>query len=336
MKVAFLTTRFEKPSYRFRVQQFLPYLRANGVRCDSFLIPRSLLKRVKLFKGMRGYDIVFLQKKMLYAFDRRILSSSARRLIYDVDDALMYHERGLRADYCKRRSRRLRATMKMSDVVLTGNDFLCVWAANYCHRLITFPTVVDTDHYTPGLPRDNAMTVIGWCGSRSTNAYLNMVLPVLGRLAKSHDIKLRIVSDTKDWIRLDLCRGLEVEFSPWNAATEVDNLRSFDIGLMPLPDNDWARGKCALKALLYMSCGVPTVCSPIGAVGWIITDGENGFTAASEEEWYERIEHLVADRRLRSEIAKKAREHVVSHFSLAGQAPRLLQIFNSLVKKAED
>jgi hypothetical protein len=330
MKIAFLTTRFDKPSFRFRVQQFLPYLRAHGITCESFTLPAVLTRRWRLFLGLRHYDVVFLQKKTLRWCDRRILRAGARRLVYDVDDAIMYRECGARPRISVARKRRFRAMVRMSDAVLAGNDFLCRWAANYSTRAICFPTVVDTEHYTPGPRARHEPLVIGWIGSASTNHYLSTVLPALDRLAQRYPFTLRVLSDTREGIELDACRALRAEFSAWDSATELRDLRAFDIGLMPLPDNEWARGKCALKGLLYMACGVPAVCSSVGAVTTIITDGETGFLAASDEEWLRKIERLLSDATLRQRIAEKARALVVSRYSLATHAPRLLQIFRSL------
>jgi len=330
MRIAFLTTRFEKPSFRFRVQQFLPYLREHAVICERFTIPAAPPRRWRLFWGLRYYDIVFLQKKMLRRCDRLILRASARRLIYDVDDAIMYRYLGPRPSLSVARKRRFRAMVRMSDLVLAGNDFLCHWAANYTARVICFRTVVDTELYTPGPRERHEPLVIGWSGSASTNHYLSIVLPALDRLAQRYPFTLRLISDTREGIPLDACRALRIECAPWDSATELRDFRAFDIGLMPLPDNEWAYGKCALKGLLYMACGVPAVCSPVGAATTIITEGETGFLAASDEEWYRKIERLLNDATLRQHIAEKARALVVSRYSLATHAPQLLRILRKL------
>lgn len=330
MKIAFLATRFEKPSFRFRVQQFLPYLRANGVACDCFIIPADPIRRLRLLRGMRRYDVVFLQKKMLRWADRRLLRANARRLVYDVDDAIMYRYRGSRSSLSAARKRRFRDMARMSDLVLAGNDFLCWLAADYAARAVCFRTVVDTDFYTPGPGAGQEPLVIGWSGSASTNHYLSIVMPVLDRLAERHHFILRLVSDTRAGIPFEACRSLRVEFTPWDSATELGDFRAFDIGLMPLPDDEWAYGKCALKGLLYMACGVPAVCSSVGAVTTIVTDGETGFLSASDEEWRKKIERLLGDFALRRRIAEKARGLVVSRYSLAVQAPQLLHILQGL------
>lgn len=329
MKVAFLTTRQEKPSYRYRVEQFLPYLRAHGVTCDTFFIPAAGVKRWRLFRSLDSYDVVFLQKKLLRLLDLFVLRSAARKLIYDVDDALMYKERDSRVVLSVRRRRRLRATVRMSDLVLAGNDFLCSWAANYARDVFCFRTVVDTERYRPVNRGENAPLVIGWSGSRSTNGYLNMVLPALAGLSGQYSIKLCMVSDTREGIDMGLCGGMETEFCKWDSSTEVGRLQSFDVGLMPLPDNEWTRGKCALKALLYMACGVPAVCSALGAVRDIITDGDNGILVEQEGEWHEKIERLLKDGPLRRRVTENGRETVVKLHSVAVAAPRLLTILQS-------
>ncbi|MEJ2745760.1 MAG: glycosyltransferase family 4 protein [bacterium] len=214
--------------------------------------------------------------------------------------------------------------------MLAGNDFLCRWAADHAARAICFRTVVDTDFYTPRSCPGGEPLVIGWSGSASTNHYLSIVMPVLDRLAERHHFVLRLVSDTREGIPFDACRRLRVEFTPWDSATELGDFRGFDVGLMPLPDDEWAYGKCALKGLLYMACGVPAVCSTVGAITTIVSDGETGCLAASDEEWREKIERLLGDFALRRRIAEKARELVVSRYSLAVQAPRLLQILQGL------
>jgi glycosyltransferase involved in cell wall biosynthesis len=330
MKISFLTTRFEKPSYRFRVGQFLPFLERHGVACAPLVIPPAGLARLRLFLGLRGYDAVFLQKKMLGPFDRAILSRAARRIVYDVDDAVMFGEHSGEGAPRGSRMRRFRAMARMSDLVLAGNDMLRGEAAAHAARVFCFPTVVDTDRYRPEARETRTPPVIGWSGSRSTNGYLNAVLPALDRLAGRVPFTLRVVSDTPAGIDLARHGNVRTEFSRWNAAAERDDFRGFDIGLMPLPDTPWARGKCALKALLYMACGVPAVCSPVGVVSTIITSGRNGFLAASGAEWEAALERLLRGAALRREVAARGRETVEQRYSLAAHAPRLLAILRDL------
>lgn len=330
MKIAFLTTRFERPSYRFRVGQFIPSLERRGVACAPFIIPPAGLARARLFLGLRGYDVVFLQKKMLRMIDRLILARAARRIVYDVDDAVMFGEHDRPGAPGRWRMRRFLAMVRMSDLVLAGNDTLRRAAAGHTARVFCFPTVVDTDYYRPEIREPRTPPVIGWSGSRSTNGYLNEVLPALDRLARRVPFTLRVVSDTPAGIDLARHGNVRAEFSRWDAASERDDFRGFDIGLMPLPDTQWARGKCALKALVYMACGVPAVCSPVGVVSTIITNGRNGFLAASGGEWEGALERLLLDAALRRAIAASARETVEQRYSLAAHAPRLLAILMDL------
>jgi len=336
MRIAFLTTRLGKPSYRFRVEQFLPFLENEGVGCDVFVIPRSVFSRRRLFRSLRGYDVVFLQKKLLRLPDRRFIRSAARRLVYDVDDAVMYACKGDRPVLSPRRRRLFRSTVRMSDAVLAGNDYLCRWAADYGANVVSFRTVVDTERYAMRAPSGRKDMVIGWTGSSSTNRYLEIIAPAVAALAGRHDLTLRVVSDARPDVVARLSEKMKVEFIPWTAESETAILHSFDVGLMPLPDNDFTRGKCALKALLYMSCGVPAICSPVGSAARIITDGEDGFLAASPDEWRTKIERLIMDHELRERIAGKARKTVERGYSAAGSAPRLLEIFRGLCMRVTE
>lgn len=335
MRIAILTSRREKPSYRFRVQQFLPYLEAHGVHSETHVVPRAVPRRWRLLNSLGRYDIVFVQKKPLHPIDRLLLRRAARRIVYDVDDAIMYRDDGRRVRLSPRKKRMFRGMVRMSDAVLAGNEFLCGWAANYTTHVLCFRTVVDTDFYTPRPPLSREPLVIGWSGSASTRSYLAPVIPVLERLARQHPIVLRVVCDVPVGVDMRGVTALRAEFIPWSAATEVSDLHGFDIGLMPLPDHEIARGKCALKALLYMACGIPPVCSPIGAAARIIRDGENGFLASSPEEWHRVMERLVRDASLREGIAARARHTVVAHYSLARQAPRMLRILRDLDRNGE-
>lgn len=334
MKIAFLTTRIERPSYRFRVGQFIPFLERHGVACATLIIPPAPWARARLFRGLRDHDIVFLQKKLLGPLDRAILSRTARRLVYDVDDAVMFREHDRPDSPRGSRMRRFRAMAALSDLVLAGNDTLRRAAAAHAGRVFCFPTVVDTDRYRPEPRAPRTPPVIGWSGSHSTNGYLNAILPALDRLAGRVPFTLRVVSDTPSGIDLARCVNVRTEFSRWSAANERDDFLGFDIGLMPLPDTPWARGKCALKALLYMACGVPAVCSPVGVVSTIITNGRNGFLAASAGEWEASLGRLLGDAALRRDIAAGGRETVEGRYALSAHAPRLLAILRDLCGEA--
>jgi glycosyltransferase involved in cell wall biosynthesis len=333
MQIAFLTTRLEKPSFRFRAAQFIPYLERHGAACTPLLIPPAGPRRMRLLSGLGGYDVVVVQKKLLRPLDRFILRRAARRLVYDVDDAVMYHEDARTGPPRRARMRRFRGMVRMSDLVLAGNETLRGMAARHSARVFCFPTVVDTERYRPAARAAHDPPVVGWSGSRSTNPYLDELLPVLDRLARRVSFTLRVVSDTADGIDLAGHGAVRAEFSRWSAADEVAEFSGFDIGLMPLPDTPWARGKCALKALVYMACGVPAVCAPVGVVSTIITNGRNGFLASSPAEWEGALERLLRDPALRQAVSARGRETVERRYSLAAHAPRLLAILADLCAK---
>jgi glycosyltransferase involved in cell wall biosynthesis len=188
------------------------------------------------------------------------------------------------------------------------------------------PTTIDTDSYKP---RESVAIagrpVIGWSGSVSTVKHLRTVEGALRRLRTSVDFGLHVVGD-----RHYTAAGLDVESKDWSPETEVSDLRSFDVGIMPLPDDEWSRGKCGLKALQYMGVGVPAVVSPVGVNAEIGEDGRNGFVAKSEVEWVEKLRQVLAREDLRSRLAREGRRTVEEHYSTKVQAPRLLQVLSSV------
>ncbi len=321
MKIAFLSTRPSKPSYRFRIEQMLPYFAARQHQCDTFFLPPNAWWRLLFYRKLAVYDAVVLQKRLLSRVELFVLRSRAQRLIYDVDDAVMYTSSG---DDHWRRRRRFAAMMRAADLVVCGNKFLIDEAARDTDRTLLMPTCIDTDIFRPGLrtDRSHALTV-GWTGSRSTNAYLNDVFPALAQLHGA--VLVKIISDTVAGFDFSRLGRVPHIFIPWTPKTELADTASFDVGLMPLPDNRWTRGKCGFKALQYLSLGIPAVCSPVGVNRDIIHDGVDGFLAENPDDWFPIVARLLKDSFLRETIGRAGRRRVEEAFSLATHGPRLVQ-----------
>jgi glycosyltransferase involved in cell wall biosynthesis len=197
-------------------------------------------------------------------------------------------------------------------------------------NVTVIPTTIDTDKYLPESSKPESPTpVIGWSGSFSTVQHLNILRAPLRRLAAREKFRLRIVG-VSDY-RLD---GVEVEALPWRSRTEIEDLRVIDIGMMPLPDDDWSRGKCGLKALQYMALGIPTICSPVGVNSEIIQDGVNGFLASTADEWIEKLTTLLHSAELRKRFGLAGRRTVEAKYSARSQVPRVLEVFKSVANKA--
>jgi len=247
----------------------------------------------------------------------RLLRGRSRRLILDVDDAVHLappHPLRFPWSMVEDRAQVLRL-MRTADLVLAGNRWLADAAAAAGGRATLFPTVVDTARFVPA-SQPPATFRAGWMGAPSTCPSLNAIAPALAALAPG---ELVVAGADPQRVHLD-----KAEHAAWCYDTEVQLLQSFSVGLMPLPRDEWARGKCALKALLYMAAGVPCIATPHGAVNDIIVHGENGWLADTPEDWVEGLDAL-RNPALRARLGAAARATVESRFSLAEAAPRLLR-----------
>lgn len=321
MKVLFLVTRLDRPSTRFRIEPMRPCFEAHGHTLDLLALPRSLAGRLRFYRRLARYDVIGLQQRLLSSVELRLLRRCCRTLLYDVDDAVMYDARGERSG---RRERRFRAIARAADLVVCGNRYLAEETSRHTDRIAVIPTAVDTERFHPKLrARSNGAVTIGWTGSGSTNRYLNEMLPVLAPLAGR--ARLKVLSDTTDGLNFAQLGSVPREFVPWSPDREAPETASFDIGLMPLPDNPWTRGKCGCKALQYMALGIPAVCSPVGVNAEIIDHGRTGCLAATPEQWREVLDRLVSDAETRETIGRAARRRVEEAFALRIQAERLVE-----------
>jgi glycosyltransferase involved in cell wall biosynthesis len=217
------------------------------------------------------------------------------------------------------------SNLEYANCVIAGNEYLAEKARPFNQRVAVIPTTIDTSIHKP-MPekRVGEIVTIGWSGSISTVKHFETLIPVLKKLRSVFNDKVRFMLIGDVNYRNS---GLEVEALQWKAETEVSDLNRFDIGIMPLPDDEWARGKCGLKALSYMACGVATVASAVGVNSEIISHGQNGFLASNEEEWIKYLSLLVTDAELRRELGRKGRETVVSKYSVEANRNKYLSVF---------
>jgi len=232
--------------------------------------------------------------------------------ILDVDDAIWVHRRGSFA-------RRLAG---ICDSVICGNSFLADYFSKWCSRISILPTAVDTDRFRPLVPRPQTeFFTIGWSGSQSGFADLQLAEKPLQIILKRYPgMRLRIISNEPP--RLDLPSG-QIEFVRWSAEVEVQAIQTLDVGIMPLRDTPWSRGKCAYKMLLYMSCGMPVVVSPIGMNSQILNMGPVGAAAVTADDWIGAIEELADNRQKSARLGQNGRGIVLQYFSRDFVAPRL-------------
>lgn len=320
MKIAFLTTRVEKPSTRYRFLQYISYLEKEGFSIKVFTIQGGFFNRINLFESLDSFDIVFLQKKLFSFFDWHSLRKNARKLIYDFDDAVMFNDSKKKDMDSSRRLKRFKRTVGEADLVIAGNNYLKEWALKFNKNTLMIPTPIDMKRYKEkSFEKMNGDVVIGWIGSETTLYFLEKMRDILDKVNMEFPhTKLKIVCNA-----FFDCNHIAVEKKEWKYDEEIRDLHSFDIGLMPLTDDVWTRGKCGFKLLQYMAVGLPAVASPVGVNSEIINHGINGFLAKNKDDWRKNISTLIKDVDLRKRIGKEARNTVIERYSLEVNAPKL-------------
>jgi glycosyltransferase involved in cell wall biosynthesis len=329
MKLMFLSSGPHVPTARFRVMHLVPHLRNAGHHCtiahsfpekyDYFpwmgFRPSQLLKRMvrhwHLLRIKFGrYDAVILERELFHndTWDmERKLRRVAKTLVLDVDDGVFLNF-----------PNKFPELVKMSDLVIAGNRNLAEWTTRLNPQVAIIPTCVDIDMFHP-VPKDAAKAsrpIIGWIGTAGNVSYLHEVASALSALARRFDFELRIVAGAPGVLDdLDL-QDVDVRFVKWDPATEAAEVARFDIGLMPLRDDEWSKYKCGLKLLQYMSCAVPGVASPVGVNVDIIDQGTNGFLAASPDQWEDALAQLLSDPPRRRQIGTTARKTVEDRYSI--------------------
>jgi glycosyltransferase involved in cell wall biosynthesis len=314
MKVLCVIEPGRAPSTRLRLGDCANRYREAGIEITTMSARRSsLLERMRLIRQARRHDLVILFKTTGFsARDLRLLRRNNPRIIFDYDDAVMFRNQKYDKPIVLKDFERFLRTIEHCAAVAAGNRFLARFA-EACGRPATIlPTAVDISKYQIQ-PEDatNGLT-IGWLGLSDGFVYLRHIQPALKQLTdRFPGFTLRLISDKP--LQLD---GVTVENEQWQLEKEQANLSSFSIGIMPLTDTLWTRGKCGYKILQYMAAGIPVVASAVGANNDIITNGENGFLASSLEDWIRTIGTLAEDRVLRKKFAIRGRALVESKYSL--------------------
>ncbi len=322
MRILFLSSKPNSPSFRFRVEQMLPFFADRGHHCDVVFLAESLISRVATYRNARHYDVVFLQRKRPSRWELALLRRNSRTLIYDFDDAVMLNGVGKTTP---RRTNRFRNVTRAADLVVAGNEYLAEWAAGTSHNVCVLPTAIDANRFHPRLrsEKKESFVNIGWTGSRSTTVYLNEILPAIAPFGNR--VQMTVIADTTERINRALLQDVPFQFVRWSPESETTTVAGFDIGLMPLPDNEWTRGKCGCKALQYMSMGIPAVCSPVGVNCQIIEHGRNGYLPNTVDDWQQTIAELIDDPTKRRTIGEAGQITARQQYALDVVGPQLVQ-----------
>ncbi|MGC2423713.1 MAG: glycosyltransferase family 4 protein [Nitrospirota bacterium] len=324
-KIAFVVHKESDPSSRHRILPLYQEMCARGHKCLYLPVPSGAIGRLRLYLKIAGSDIVILHRKLLKPFEIAILSRICRNILYDFDDAVMYAEKR-----CSRPGdkslRKFRKVVASADAVVAGNSFLAEEARKAGKEPVILSTPVDTAKYSPGDKKAEEVK-IGWIGMEGNLFYLKALAPVFQNLARKFSyVSLSVVcSDFPD------IEGIKINKRIWSTENELEFLREMDIGLMPLTDDIWSRGKCGFKILQYFSVGVPAVASPVGINCEIIKDGVNGFLAGNPDEWEARLAELIADASLRKKMGAEGRKTVAERYSREGYLKEYISLIEEIV-----
>lgn len=346
------------PGQRYRIEQWEPLLRERGVEityepfeCEELnallyqpgflgrkmrLVASGLRRRLTAVRNARNFDLVYVFREAALLgppiFERFVYQSGVP-MVFDFDDAIFVSYRSPSNGYLSylKFAGKTKTICRMASHVMVGNPYLADYARRYNHHVTVVPTTIDTDQYLRAPRPEPNVPVIGWTGSYSTLQHLDTLRSVFQRLAQRHAFQLKVIGSTSDY----KIEGVQVESIKWRSKTEVEDLSNIDIGVMPLPDDPWSRGKCGLKALQFMALGIPTICSPVGVNSEIIQDNQNGLLADSEDDWVEKLSGLLQSGELRQRLGQAGRATVHEKYSAKTQAPRVYEVFKSVVRNAD-
>ena len=329
--VVLLGYDLEQPSFRHRMRTLIGTLDAAGwqVRAERFPSGRYGLRTWERRSLLREADVVVLHQIKLSAIEARLFAAVSRRRIFDVDDAIYVRKPrrlGEAPDDSRWRKSKFAATCRWVDVVAAGNDVLAGVARVSAPAVMILPTSIDAAAYQPTTATAADPPTIVWIGSPENLVYLEMIRPALERLTTRYPtLKMRVIcSRFPDWPLVN------VERIPWSSATEAQALAAAHIGVMPLTDDEWARGKCAFKLLQYMAAALPCVASPVGANTEAVIDGFNGFHARTVDDWERHLEALIRSPDLRARFGASGRAHVESRYAMRTYQARYLELLQRL------
>ncbi len=337
MKILGLISSRTDPASRFRIKQYEIPFRQKGHRLHCHIPwppkesdpPRLLLKSTPLWNFARQtgrmnillrqyrYDIIWQNRLLMYG--RNSVENYYRKpLVFDFDDAIWLTEG----------KQQVEKVIRQSAMVFAGNEYLCEYASPFHQQVRLVPTVVDTGYFKP-LPVSPGPFTLGWIGSASNLPYLEMIRePVLTFLRQTAGSRLLIISS-------DMPAGFPFDneriiFRKWRADKENEWLNEFSVGLMPLPDSEWTKGKCGFKLLQYLACGKPVIASPVGVNNQILSRSQAGIGAITSAEWKQALGDLYGDKARYREMAGKGRPMVEAHYSVEKWSSRVLDYFQSL------
>lgn len=344
------------PGQRYRIEQWEPLLRPRGVEItyEPFEnedlhgllyqtgnmsqklahVARRFAHRFSAITSARLYDAVYVFREAALLgppIFEWLIKRARIPMVFDFDDAIFVSYRSPSNGYLSylKFAAKTKTICRLASHVMVGNPYLADYARQFNPHVTIIPTTIDTQKYEVRRDKPADLPVIGWTGSFSTVQHLDTLAGTLQKLAQHERFRLRVIGTPEYHLK-----GVEVEAIPWRSETEVDDLRKIDVGIMPLPNDAWSKGKCGLKALQFMALGIPTICSPVGVNTDIIQDNKNGFIADTQEEWIKKMRLLLRSLELRERLGLAGRATVEQRYSAIAHAPRVYEVLESIARGA--
>lgn len=344
------------PSQRYRFEQYLDFFKSKGFDWElseiitqkddvvfygpgeylqkAWILFKSIFIRLRDLSRAKKFDVIFIQREALLLgssyFEKHFYKKN--KVIFDFDDSIWLLDtspENKKFEFLKN-PEKTKTNIKHANWVIAGNSFLANYAKQFNSNTVIIPTTIDTDFHIPKPElRNKDKVIIGWSGSISTLKHFEIAIPALKEIQKKYPGKTEIqVIGQGSYTHPDI----SIISKNWSAGTEVNDLNYFDIGIMPLPNDEWVKGKCGLKGLSYMACGIPTIMSNVGVNPEIIRNGENGFLASTPREWVDCLSQLIENPDLRHTMGTAGRQTVVKNYSVNANKDKYLEVFNSLIK----
>jgi len=351
--------RFNRsPGQRFRCEHFIPILQNEGfdITYANLLsewddihfykknaYPQKLLILIKgFFKRLyhsiqaRNYDIIFIYREAFMigtTLFERILHIWGKPIIYDFDDSIWLNDTsdGNKHLAWLKNTKKTNTIVSLSHTVIVGNSYLAQYAKQFNNNVVIIPTTIDTKYHKPSQTNKHSDSIcIGWTGTETTQKHYETIIPALENLYSifGNSISFRVISNNTITHPI-----LPIQNISWNANTEIEDLQAIDIGIMPLPNDEWSKGKCGFKGLQYMALEIPSILSPVGVNSEIITHGINGYLASTQAEWEHYLTILIQDAALRKRIGIAGRKTIENYYSIESQKQRYISIFRNLLPK---
>lgn len=321
MKVVFLVQGMHVAASRYRVLQYLPFFRAAGIDTEVFEFPQRMAGWSSLWEFLKKGDVIFVQRKRLPFSVLLFLKRLKKKILYDFDDAVMFKNSLSKNPYSLRRTLSFKRMLHYTDLVVAGNGFLKQEAEKYHGRVKVLPTPIDAERYQKKKNYKSDTVNMGWIGDHGSIHYMESYKDVWEAIGRKYtNVVLTIICDTF----IDT-KDITLRRIPWSYEREIDDLMSLDIGLMPLFDDLWSKGKCGFKIIQYLGVGVPAVCTPVGINRDVVHDGVHGLWANTKDEWIEKLSTLIENASLREKMGGEGRRKIMDAYTVQTCAPKLIE-----------